>query len=373
MQSTKYESVEANSQKTLYPGGFTLMKITLNEVEYDVSKGKTILEAARKQNVYIPSLCYHARTGGVGKCRACVVSVEGMRGIVTACTVQVTDGMVIKTDTPELRRHQKMVVDLMLSSGNHDCLSCPQCGQCELQDAAYYLGIERHSFPRPEPIKEDNSSEFIAFDRSKCIKCGRCILGDNCTVVNETLGFAYRGNDTQVSFDNDLPINSSSCVQCGECVQLCPTGALYDKKTKGLARPWELQKINTTCGYCGVGCQLTLHVDHSQNEIIRVTGREVAPNYGMLCVKGRYGYDYPSSPKRLQYPMIRKKGQLERVSWDEALDYTAQRIKEITDESGPNVFSAFGSGRTTNENNYALQKFTRAVVGTNNIDHCART
>ena len=349
------------------------MHILLNGVECPARDGQTILEVARAHGIYIPSLCYHAKTGGVGKCRVCVVEVEGMRGIVTACTVQVSDGMRVISDSPALRKHQKILVDLQLSAGHHDCLSCAKCGECELQQAAYYLGIEHPSFPQPERIPEDVSSEFIVFDQSKCIKCGRCILADNCTVVNETLGFAYRGDATKVSFDHDVPIGSSSCVQCGECVQLCPTGALTDKKARGLGRLWNLDKVNTTCPYCGVGCQLTLHVDRQHNRIVKVSGREVEPNRGMLCVKGRYGYDFPSSPNRLQYPMIRKNGSLARVGWDEALDYTAVRIKEIVDRDGSDVFSAFGSGRITNENNYAIQKFTRAVIGTNNVDHCART
>ncbi len=134
-----------------------------------------------------------------------------------------------------------------------------------------------------------------------------------------------------------------------------------------------METVNTTCPYCGVGCQVTLHVDKDANRIVRVTGREVVPNDGMLCVKGRFGYEFPSSPKRLTQPLLRKNGELEPVSWEEALDFTAERIKKIVEEHGPDVFSAFGSGRTTNESNYAISKFTRAVIKTNNVDHCART
>ncbi len=349
------------------------MEIFINGKSYQAQKGQTVLQVARENDIYIPSLCYHAKIGGQGKCRSCVVDIAGMRGVVTACTTEVRDGMEVTTDSPEVREHQKMIVDLLLSSGRHDCLSCAQCGSCELQDAAYYLGIERPSFPVPEHEPRDDTAEFIVFDQAKCIKCGRCVAADNCVVVNETMSFAYRGAETKVSFDHDLPIASSSCVQCGECVQVCPTGALVDKKSLGFGRNWALEKVHTTCPYCGVGCQLVLHVDRSRNKVVRVTGRETVPNQGMLCVKGRYGFDFPASPKRLSHPMIRKNGVLEKVSWDEALDYTAGRIKEIVSRHGPDVFSAFGSGRITNENNYAIQKFTRAVIGTNNVDHCART
>lgn len=302
-----------------------------------------------------------------------MVEIDGMRGLQTSCTVAVKDGMKVTTNTPKVRGAQKLVIDLMLSSGHHDCLSCEKNGSCELQDAAYFLGIEGPGF-HIEPKKEaDCSSEFVVRDKDKCIKCGRCIEGCNNTVVNEVLAFGMRSSDTEVVCDNDVPMAESTCVQCGECVQLCPVGALIDKKSVGTGRPWDLEKVNTTCPYCGVGCQLTLHVDRKHNKIVKVTGREVVPNDGMLCVKGRYGFEFPSSENRLKYPMIKKNGKHERVSWEEALDYTAKRIKEIVDRDGPDVFSAFGSGRITNENNYAIMKFTRAVVKTNNVDHCART
>jgi predicted molibdopterin-dependent oxidoreductase YjgC len=350
------------------------MKITINGRSIEASPGQTILQAARENGIYIPSLCYHPKTGPAGKCRACVVEVEGMRGLQTSCTILVKEGMNVTTNSKQTVDAQKLVVDLLLSTGKHDCVACEQNGACELQDAAYHLGIEHPSFSMPdEEIEVDDSSEFVYRDHSKCIKCGRCVTGCNTTVVNEVLDFGYRGHSTKVICDDDLPMGKSTCVQCGECVQLCPTGAIIDKKAKWSGRPWELEKVNTTCAFCGVGCQLTLHVDRGGNRVVRVTGREVAPNEGMLCVKGRYAYEFPSSANRLTHPMIRKNGKLEKVSWDEALDYTASRIKTIVDRDGPDVFSAFGSGRITNENNYAIQKFTRAVIGTNNVDHCART
>lgn len=350
------------------------MQITINGRQYEANPEQTVLGVARANGIYIPSLCYHVKTGQAAKCRACVAEIEGMRGLQTTCTVFAKDGMKITTNSAKVLAAQRLVVDLMLSSGRHDCLSCEKNGTCELQEAAYYLGIERPTFSLSEEYaKVDESSEFVRRDSSKCIDCGRCIAACNNTVVNEVMGFAHRGCKTEVVCDNAIPMGTSSCVQCGECVQLCPTGALTDKKAKGMGRIWELEKVDTTCAFCGVGCQLTLHVDKAKNKIARVTGREVVPNDGMLCVKGRYAYEFPSSEKRLKYPMIKKNGEHVRVTWDEALDYTATRIKEIVGRDGPDVFSAFGSGRISNENNYAIQKFTRAVIGTNNVDHCART
>jgi formate dehydrogenase major subunit len=348
------------------------MQLFINNQAYDANEGETVLDVARRNGIYIPSLCYHPKTGQTSKCRVCIVSVEGMKGYQTSCNLKVKDGMKIVTTSEEIRTSQKLVVDLMLAGGRHDCLSCEKSGSCELQDVCYYLGIERTSFAESPTGHKDTSSEFVVIDHDKCIKCGRCVTACNENVVNEVLSFGYRGRNTTVICDTDLPMGESSCVQCGECVQTCPTGALTNKKARGLGRDSHLEKVNTTCPYCGVGCQLVLHVDREHNKVVRVSGRDAAPNYGMLCVKGRYGYEFHASPKRLRYPMIKKNGKHERVSWDEALDYTASRIKSIVEKNGPDVFSAFGSGRITNENNYAVQKFTRAVIKTNNVDHCAR-
>lgn len=348
--------------------------IQINGRTYEFEGDKTILQVARENGIYIPSLCYHKKTGPASRCRACVVEIDGMRGLQTSCTIMACNGMTVTSESDNVLAAQRMVIDLLLSSGNHDCLSCEQNGHCELQDAAYFLGIERASLKYADiPHEMDLSSEFIQVDRSKCIACGRCVSACNTTVVNEILDFKNRGHFTAITFDDDRPMGESGCVQCGECVQICPVGALVDKKTVGKGRYWEFEQIDTTCAYCGVGCQITLHVDRSRNAIVQVTGRESVPNEGMLCVKGRYGYEFPSNDRRLKYPMIKKNGEHVRVSWDDALDYTASRIKEIVDRDGPDVFSAFGSGRITNENNYAIQKFTRAVIKTNNIDHCART
>jgi formate dehydrogenase major subunit len=348
------------------------MQITINNHSYAAFENETVLDVAKRNNIYIPTLCYNAKTGQSAKCRACIVSVEGMRGFQTSCNLKVRDGMKVESESKEIIETQKQIVDLMLSQGYHNCLACERSSSCELQDVCYHLGIEKTTYAdAPSGIK-DESGEFIVIDYDKCISCGRCVAACNHSVVNEVLGFGYRGKHTKIMCDDNIPMGLSSCVQCGECVQICPTGALTDKKSRGTGRG-NLEKVDTTCPYCGVGCQVTLHVDRAKNKVVRVTGREVWPNNGMLCVKGRYGFEFHASPKRLQYPLIRKNGKHERATWDEALDYIVERTKGIVDKHGPDVFSALGSGRITNENNYAIQKFTRAVVKTNNIDHCART
>jgi len=350
------------------------MQIFINGTAYEASAGETVLQVARRNGIYIPSLCYHEKTGKAAKCRACVVEIEKIPGLHTSCNLTVREGMKVFTNTEEVRQAQRIVVDMTLSSGKHDCLSCEQNGNCELQDAAYYLGIERPSYNlAPKEVIIDDSSEFVRVDYSKCISCGRCVAACNHTVVNEVLGFGERGFETKIIFDNDLKMGTSSCVQCGECVQICPVGALIDKRAIGKARTWELEKVETVCPYCGVGCKLELHIDKRKNEIVRITGVEDSPtNEGMLCVKGRYGFDFVASPERLTSPLIKENGEFRKASWEEAVSLIAAKFKNIIEKHGSDAIAGLSSAKTTNEENYAFQKFMRREVGTNNVDHCAR-
>jgi formate dehydrogenase major subunit len=351
------------------------MQVTINGKQMTAEAGQTVLQVARKHGVYIPSLCYHEKVGVAGKCRVCVVEIEGMRGLQTSCSVQVRDGMVISTVSEKALQAQKLVVDLLLSSGTHDCLSCQQNGKCELQDAAYFLGIERPTLALVDVEPHiDESSEFVRVEHSKCIACGRCVAACQNTVTNDVLAFGFRGHETQVIFDDDKKMGESSCVQCGECSQICPVGAITDKKAQGLARYWETEKVKSVCPYCGVGCQMEIHVDRKRNKIVRVNGVESASaNKGMLCVKGRYGYDFVDHEERLTTPLIKNDdGTFRKASWDEALDLVAGKLTDLKTKHGPNSIMGFASAKVTNEENYAFQKFFRTVIGTNNVDHCAR-
>ncbi len=350
------------------------MKVTINGKRYEAQAGQTILQAARARNIYIPTLCYHDKVGAAARCRACVVEVKGSPGLVTSCNTPVADGMDIITDSPKAFEAQRFVILLALSSGNHDCLMCEKSGDCELQDAAYHLKIEPEDVRKEEHPREiDDSSAFIRIDRSRCILCGRCVAACNHIVVNRVIKVMDRGYEAHIGFDCNDAMGDSSCVQCGECTQICPVGALTSKKSIGKARVWEVEKVRTTCPYCGVGCQLELHVKDAK--IVKVTGVvNASPNKGRLCVKGRYGYDFIYSKDRLKTPLIRQKnGELREASWDEALDLVAKKFKEIKKKHGADALAGVSCARSTNEDSYQMQKLFRAAIGTNNIDHCART
>jgi formate dehydrogenase major subunit len=339
--------------------------------------GQTVLQVARQEGIYVPSLCYHPRVGQAGLCRVCVAEVAGMNGLQTTCTLQAREGMEVRTATALVTEARRQNVELLLAAGAHDCLTCEATGRCELQDVAYRLGVDRPPVPAARARRSiDASSPFIVREPDKCIHCFRCISGCNELVVNEVLGMGYRGTASAVVCDGDVPMGESTCVHCGECVQLCPTGALTEKKAVALGRPWELDRVRTTCPYCGVGCQVELHVDRAANRIVRVIGVEDRPpNDGMLCIKGRFAYDFTTSPDRLTTPLLRRNRArpLQPVGWDEALDFAAGKLAGIRAGHGPDAIGVIACARTTNENNYAAMRFARAVIGTNNIDHCART
>jgi len=352
------------------------MQLTIDGRVLEGTPGQTVLEVAREAGIYIPALCYHPKTGKAGRCRACLVEVEGIRGLKESCALPIKEGMVVRTDTPQVLKARRMVVDLLLAEGHHNCLSCQANGHCELQDMAYSLGMEQPSFRiEAEDTVLDQSSEGIVRDPDRCIQCGRCVAACQNVVVNEVLAFGYRGSHARIVCDSDVPMGESSCVMCGECVQVCPVGALtFRQPRERKIRTWETVATKTTCPYCGVGCQIDYHVkdNHYAFAMAHENKFESQPNKGMLCVKGRFGLDFVDAPDRLRQPLIRKEGQLVEASWEEALGYTSERLKMVKEKHGPDAIGFFTSAKITNEENYAVSRFARAVIGTNNIDHCAR-
>jgi len=370
--------------------------IYLNGKGYEFKTGETILEAARRNGVDIPTLCYLKAITPTGVCRVCVVEVEGASELTAACTTPAEADMVVQTESPRVVEARKTIIRLLLSSGNHNCAIsghrgesweefqlrvqaadaseelCPVWGDCRLQDLAYRYQVTGDPQLATEvkyPMETVNP--FIVRDFSRCILCGRCVQACNEVQVNNAIEFGYGGGDSKIVTPQDRPLRDSDCVFCGECLQACPVGALVEKDARYRVRPWQVDKVRTTCTYCGVGCQLQLHVQ--DGKVVSVSGvAETPPNYGSLCVKGRFGYNFIHSPERLTAPLVRENGELREASWDEALARVAERFAEIKDRHGADSIGVLTSARVTNEENYVVQKFARAVLKTNNVDHCAR-
>ena len=365
--------------------------------EVRFSPGETILQVARRQGIDIPTLCYLKNATPTGACRICLVEVEGARNLVPACAAPATPGLVVRTESPRVIQARRTNIELLLASGDHNCLVqdlgmddwtdfqlramaagehqdiCPAYGQCRLQELAVRYQVKAARF-KPEETESaiETVNPFIVRDFSRCILCGRCVQACNEIQVNRAISFGYRGVRSKIVAKGDRPLKDSDCVFCGECVQACPVGALVPKREMmGERLPQEARQVRTTCSYCGVGCQMYLHVH--DNKVVRVTGVEgVGPNDGSLCVKGRYGYDFIHSPERLTKPLIRENGRFREAAWEEAMGLVAEKLGRIKAESGPDSIGVLTSARITNEENYVVQKFARAVIGTNNVDHCAR-
>lgn len=346
----------------------TSYKVTIDGKTADVPEGTTILDAARLLGVDIPTLCHHPKLTAFGGCRLCIVEVKGIPRLVTACTTPVADKMEVTTSTPRIESLRKTILELILSDHPHDCMTCEGAGACTLQELAYTYSVtgKRFAGERREYGVTDKNP-FIWRDMERCILCGRCVkVCDEVQGVN-AIDFTYRGFKSKICppYEKDL-----DCEFCGQCISVCPTGALTGRPWARKGRQQGVRAVDTVCTFCGTGCNITLHV--KGNEIIRVSSRPDTWNEGWLCVKGRFGYRFVSSPDRLTTPLIRKNGELTPASWDEALDHVGKRLNEIKAAHGTDAIGGLSSARCTNEENYAFQKMVRAGVGTNNVDHCAR-
>ncbi len=278
--------------------------------------------------------------------------------------------MVIKTDTERVHTARKVVVDLMLSDHPLDCLTCENAGSCTLQDLCYQYGLEQSSYNgRRNDFPLDETNQFYTRDLNKCVACRRCVQVCQSFQQVKAIGFGDRGFTTHPVAPFDRGMDESTCVSCGNCVSVCPTGALLPKN-KDKFRSWEISKTQTTCSYCGVGCQMNLLT--KGNKVVGVEPVNDPSNHGLLCVKGKFGFGFINHPERLTTPLIKKGGHFVEASWDEALDLVASKLQQIKQDHGADALAGFSSARVTNEENYLFQKMVRAAFGTNNVDHCAR-
>jgi len=351
--------------------------LTIDGRKVTVPEGTTILEAAKIAGIDIPHLCYDPRLEPAGTCRMCVVQIKGRPGLTISCNTKVSEAAQVCTDNDEIASIRKTILELILSEHRAACTSCDKEGACKLQDYAYRYHADEGRFGRPErSIATPNyttSSEAILYDPDKCILCGLCVSYCEQIQKAEALTISGRPGQLQVSTAFGIDLQASSCVLCGGCVEICPAGAMLEQAAISKGREKDLTRTRTTCPYCGVGCQINLNVNPKTNRIVRVTS-EVGciPNNGNLCVKARFAMDFVSSDNRLTEPLIKRNGKLEKATWDEAIKCVADRLQTIRARFGADSIAALASAKCTNEDNYVFQKFVRAGIGTNNVDHCAR-
>jgi predicted molibdopterin-dependent oxidoreductase YjgC len=358
--------------------------IFLNDQPIEALEGETILSTTKKNGINIPTLCYHRDLMPSGNCRICMVEVEDTRFLQAACVTTVWDGMKVYTNSERVMDSRRKTLELMLANHPMDCLVCEASGSCELQDLAYDYKVDVPEWGNKGKryIVDSDPNPFIRVDMNRCILCRRCVQACEEIQGRFVWGVAHRGFDEEIVAGTGTNMLDARCESCGQCVAYCPTGALSDKMSYGSGRAHQVQKVTTTCTYCGVGCQFDLNI--KDNRIIGVTSNPDAPVNGMaLCVKGRYGYDFVHHADRLTKPLVREylltrkprtngRGKWIEVEWETALEITANKLRDVRDMHGPDSIGMLASAKCLNEENYLMNKFARQVIGTNNIDHCAR-
>ncbi|HEY4842421.1 MAG TPA: NADH-quinone oxidoreductase subunit NuoG [Terriglobales bacterium] len=347
-----------------------IVTLTVDGKKVTAPAGSLLIEACKTAGIEVPSFCYYPGLSLQGACRMCVVKVEKMPKLQTACTTGVTEGMIVSTDSDEVRQARKAMVELLL--GNHplDCPVCDAGGECELQDMTFSYGAAESKFIEAKNHRDEQQwSPVVYFDRPRCILCYRCVrvCGEGMDVW--ALGIQNRAVGSVIAPNQEDHLD---CEECGMCIDICPVGALTSGAYRYKTRPWEMTHVGTTCTHCGDGCKTTLGVRRSETgmEIVRGDNRDKSGiNGDFLCIKGRYAFDFAHHPERLAQPLIRKNGKLTPATWEEAFALIGQRFREVRDQNGGNAIGVIGSNRTTNEENYLLSKFARVVLKTNNVDH----
>ncbi len=348
-----------------------LIKFKIDGKEYTAYENETVLDVCKRNDIFIPTFCHDDRFESEAACRMCLVESSNSNKLMTSCTLKPTEGVEIQTKNAKVIEARQEVLKLTWASHPNDCVVCDADGDCKLQDYMYYYDVpseKDYNIPiRDFPI--DDSNKFFYLDPSKCILCGKCVNVCDQLVGVGALTFNERGKDSFVSFAFNKGMDYSQCVSCGNCVSVCPTGAIVEK-TRIKFRIKETRKVRTTCPYCGVGCQFDVVL--KGDTVVRIDPIDTTPNEGLLCVKGKFAFRYINHPDRLKTPLIKKDGVFHEVSWEEAYQVIVDKINETKKAFGPSAFAGLASAKCTNEENYLFQKFIRAVIGTNNVDHCAR-
>ncbi len=343
-----------------------LIKVTINGSDYQVKKGARLIEVCREQGHAIPSFCYYSDLALQASCRMCLVRIEKMPKLQTSCTITCTDGMIVTTQSEEIEKAQRAMVEFLLANHPLDCPVCDRGGECELQEMVFdWGGLEERFGEKKNFYPEKFLSPIVANDPQRCILCKRCTRVCDEWMGEDAIEAGGRGANTVIgTFDGWL-----NCSQCGNCIEVCPTGTLLDATYRHQARPWELAQTVTTCTFCSDGCQMSLGA--RAGEVMRAVARDRyvdGINGEFLCIKGRFAHPFVNHDDRIKTPLIRYKkgGRLVPATWDEAIRYTAAKLREIGERDGAEAFGIVGSPRVTNEANYALLKFAREVIGTEN-------
>ncbi|NTW77458.1 MAG: molybdopterin-dependent oxidoreductase, partial [Syntrophaceae bacterium] len=336
--------------------------ITINGRKISTQAGITILQAAREAGIDIPTLCDHPALSPVGACRMCIVEVTGQRALQTACTFPVSEGMEIETDSPQTVKARKLVLDMLFSERNHFCPYCEMSGDCELQSLGYRFGVDHWVFPTyTKRFPLDASHKYYLMEHNRCVLCGRCYRACDELVANHTLGLRQRGNESMIHADANIPRGESTCISCGTCVQVCPTGALSDKRSAFMGRDNQTQKVKSTCSQCSVGCGMEIVM--RGGNILRLNGDWDAPvNKGLLCLRGRYE-PLCDVRQRISTPLIRTAGKLAETTWEQAIQILTEKISA----AGKEETGLLVSSHATNEALYLINTLFREKLQVSNI------
>ena len=387
-----------------------MINVTIDGTSLIAKKDERLIDLINRNEIKLPQVCYHAQLGPIQTCDTCMVEVDGK--LIRACATTVVEGMEIQTGSEKASAAQREAFNRILS--NH-VLYCTVCdnnnGNCTIHNTEKLLGLEHQSIPyHSKPYEEDHTNPFYRYDPQQCILCGRCVEACQNVEVNETLSICWEAEHPRVLWDGGSSIGESSCVSCGHCVTVCPCNALMEKSMLGHAgyftglpktaldgmidvvkgiepdvgygailklseaesrmRESRVRRTKTVCTYCGVGCSFNIWT--KDRHILKVEPLEGPANGISTCVKGKFAWDYVNSPDRLTKPLIRDGEKFREATWEEALDLVARRFAEIKAKNGPDALAFVSSSKCTNEESYLMQKLARAVIGTNNMDNCAR-